>query len=306
MGKSIICTKIVNYLRGITNKEIKDKDKANEKIEDKINEKKNNKSKKKNNRIADPDKMTSKILNNLAFSFREATNSFREFKIRQIETIKYELINKKIKADFILEYLRQPLYLILSNVSSQDTTLKSNKSIIEEILNLNKNNKSKEVITHLNLTVQKCLDYFRYKEENPRFKYKLVDYLIKEFASQKKKGDINFAKAYIASLLLVAYNFELFFQIRKKNSKNNKKKKNKLFFVKEEFINNKRSRNEKYNPKESKRNSNINDININASNNKTLGNQKLFVTTKVFQENQISSKIEEINKSNNQSLIINP
>jgi hypothetical protein len=47
MRKSIICIKIVNYLKGITNEEIEDKNKANEKIEDKANEKKNNKQKKK-------------------------------------------------------------------------------------------------------------------------------------------------------------------------------------------------------------------------------------------------------------------
>jgi hypothetical protein len=114
-----------------------------------------------------------------------------------------------INADFILEYLRQPLYKILSNESSKNKNKKSNKSIIEEIMNINKNNKSKEVIIHLNLTVQKCLDYFRYKEENPRFKYKLVDFLVEEFESQKKKKEKSQKKK------------------RKKKSQNDKKKKKK-------------------------------------------------------------------------------
>ena len=392
MGKSVICKNIVKYLRGRANKEKEDKeneekedkeneeiedkeneeieDKENEDIEDKANEKKNNKPKKKKiHRIADPDKITSKILNNLAFSFREATNLFEEFKISQIGTIKYELINQNINADFILEYLRQPLYKILSNESSKNKNKKSNKSIIEEIMNINKNNKSKEVIIHLNLTVQKCLDYFRYKEENPRFKYKLVDFLVEEFESQKKKKEksqkkkrkeksqndkkkekpqkkkkkeksqnykkkeiISFSKQYIASLLLLTYNFERCFQIKKINEENRNKNKNKrnLFvsvkqipkrnklFVIERSINKKRKKNEKYNPKKLKGNNNINNIDepvhlLNkkkyfsldikySSNNNSLCNNNSFLIKNIFQENKISSKIEEIKKSNNQSL----
>lgn len=245
MGEFGICKKLVDYLKD-------PEDKANKKIEDFKHqvmikqESEENLSKKKNIRKDDRDKMMLKILTKLSSSYRKATNSFKEFKIRPIEIIKPKLINEKLDADFIFEYLRQPLYVILSNESSEDTSIKSNKSIIEEIMKENINNKQKEVIKHLNLTVQKCLDYFRYKEENEKFKYKLVDFLIEEFEfqTQKKKESISFSKEYIASLLLLTFNFERFFQIRKKNSENMKKKKNQLFVVNNAFINRKRSKNE--------------------------------------------------------------
>ena len=319
MGEFGICKKIVDYLKDL-------EDKENKKIEDNMHqvminqESEENLSEKKNIRKEDRDKMMLKILTKLASSFRKATNSFKEFKIRQIEIIKPNLINEKLDAYFIFEYLRQYLYAILSNESSEDTNIKSNKSIIEEIMKENINNKQKEVIKHLSLTVQKCLDYFRYKEENENFKYKLVDFLIEEFEFQtKKKGEsISFSKEYIASLLLLTYNFERFFQIRKKNSENMKKKKNHKFVVIKRLINKISSKNKKYNPKKSKRNRNINDIdepfNCSSKNkiisldtsdssiNNSLSRKNPFLTRKVFQENQISSKIEEINKSNNQSL----
>jgi hypothetical protein len=312
-----ICKKIVNYLKA-------PEDEENKKIEDNKHqvmikqESEENISKKSNIRKDDRDKMMLKILTKLASSFRKATNSFKEFKIRKIKIINPKLINEKLDAYFIFEYLRQHLYAILSNESSKDTNIESNKSIIEEIMK--ENNKEKEVIKHLYLTVQKCLDYFRYKEENENFKYKLVDFLIEEFEFQtKKKGEsISFSKEYIASLLLLTYNFERFFQIRKKNSENMKKKKNQLFVVKKRLINKISSKNKKYNPKKSKRNRNINDIDepfncsskkkiisldtSDSSINNSLSRKNPFLTRMVFQENQISSKIEEINKSNNQSL----
>lgn len=311
MGEFGICKKIVDYLKDL-------EDKENKKIEDNkhqvmINqESEENLSEKKNIRKEDRDKMMLKILTKLASSFRKATNSFKEFKIRQIEIIKPNLINEKLDAYFIFEYLRQYLYAILSNESSEDTNIKSNKSIIEEIMKENINNKQKEVIKHLSLTVQNCLDYFRYKEENEKFKYKLVDFLIEEFEfqTQKKEESISFSKEYIASLLLLTYNFERFFQIRKKNSENMKKKKNQLFVVNKRMINKIINNNEKNNPKKSNRN--INDIDepfnfpskkkiisldISGSSNKnSLSRKNPFLTRKVFQENQISSKIEEINK----------
>ena len=311
------------------------------KIENYLKQEKNHRKNKngEKKRKNDKDQMTIKILTHLAISFLKATNSFEEFIKCPIATMKRELININLEPDFILEYLKQPLYAILSNESNDINSI-TNKTKIETIMN--ENDKDKEVVKHLNLTVQKCLDYFRYKEENPRFKYKLVDFLVEEFESQKKKKEksqndkkkeiISFSKQYIASLLLLTYNFERCFQIKKINEENRNKNKNKrnLFvsvkqipkrnklFVIERSINKKRKKNEKYNPKKSKRNRNINDIDepfncsskkkiisldtSDSSINNSLSRKNPFLTRKVFQENQISSKIEEINKSNNQSL----
>ena len=217
-----ICKNIADYLKDSAPNPPNPEDKANKKIEDNTHqviikqESEENLIKKKNIRKKDRDKMMIKILTKLESSIRKATNSFEEFKIRKIQIIKPKIINEILDAYFIFEYLRQYLYNILSNESSKDTNIKSNKSIIEEIIKENNNNE--EVIKHLSLTVQKCLDYFRYKEKNDKFKYKLVDFLIKEFKfqTQKKKETISFSKEYIASLLLLTYNFERFFQIKKK------------------------------------------------------------------------------------------
>ena len=190
-----------------------------------LNEIKN--TNKKENRKYDTDEMVTKIKTNLSRSYIEATNSFPELKLRKITTIKKDLINSRIKAKFNLIYLKHPLYSILSNESTEGNR---NQLIIEDIMNV-RNKSGQPIIEHLNLSVQNCLDIFRYKIENNYFNYKLLEFLKEEYKSQtndkKEKEYIEKCKEYIASLILVSYNFENFFYIRKKKEKKEKQKKTK-------------------------------------------------------------------------------
>ena len=171
--------------------------------------------------------MVCKIKTNLSRSYIEATNSFPELKSRKITTIKKDLINTRIKAKFNLFYLKQHLYSILSNESTEGNR---NQLIIEDIMSA-RNKSDQPLIEHLNLSVQNCLDIFRYKIENNYFNYKLLEFLKEEYKSQtndnEEKEYIEKCKEYIASLILVSYNFENFFYIRKKKEKKKSKKKNK-------------------------------------------------------------------------------
>ena len=178
---------------------------------------------KNDKRKYDTDEMICKIKSNLSHSYIEATNSFQELKLRPISAINKNLINTKIKADFNLIYLKQPLYSILSNESTEGN---SNKIVIEKIMN-DRNKRNQPIIKHLNLTIQNCLDIFRYKEKNNIFKYKLLDFLKEEYNYQIsiKKENSEICGEYIASLILVSYNFENFFYIRKKKERKEKKEK---------------------------------------------------------------------------------
>ena len=190
-----------------------------------LNEIKN--TNKNENRKYDTDEMITKIKTNLSRSYIEATNSFPELQSRKITIIRKDLINTKIKANFNLIYLKQPLYSILSNES---TDRNRNQKIIEDIMN-DINKSGQPIIEHLNLSVQNCLDIFRYKIENNYFNYKLLEFLKEEYKSQTKNNEekeyIEKCKEYIASLILVSYNFENFFYIRKKKEKKEKQKKTK-------------------------------------------------------------------------------
>ena len=208
--------------------------------------KRNNHNKKRKEYI---DEMILKIKNKILYSYLKATNSFNEFKMRPISTIKHELVNKPILADFNLILLEKPLCLILSNKSNDDTKNKNNKKIIQEALNgYNNGSKEKIIYSHLYLTFQNCLDIFRYVEKNENFNYKLVDFLFEEFKSQvkkmekknkeKKEENKAWIQQYIVSLLLLTYNYELFFYIRKMKSEKikNKQNNNKILGRKIKFI----------------------------------------------------------------------
>lgn len=199
---------------------------------------KGNKSNEK--RKKDIDQMILKIKNKVIHSFLNSTNSFNHFKKNHISTIKHNLINKVILADFNIILLNQPLCSILSNESSEHKNKKKinsnelsgknpkrNEEIIQEALNdyNNGNRENKILYGHLYLTFQECLDIFRYKKAYKNCNYRLVDFLFEEFKSQtneKKNETIPLAKVYIASLLLLAYNYELFFYMRKKNAEKKK------------------------------------------------------------------------------------
>ena len=155
----------------------------------------------------DADGMIKKIKTQLLESIRNYINSFDVMKYCEIYKLKKDLINDRIKANFNLIYLTQELYNILSNDSSNKNH-NSNKDKILEIKNQNFSFFKK----HFCLTIQKCLDIFRYKEQNLRFKNKLVEFLIKQYI--EFKGDNQYKKDYIASLILLTYNFERFFYLR--------------------------------------------------------------------------------------------
>ena len=126
----------------------------------------------------------------------------------EIYKLKKDSINNIIKANFNLIYLTQELYNILSNDSS-DTCNKTNKDKVLEI----KNQNFSFFQQHFCLTIQKCLNIFRYQEQNHHFKNKLVEFIIKEYTSIKG-NDTEVKKDYIASLILLVYNFERFFYLR--------------------------------------------------------------------------------------------
>ena len=205
------------------------------------------KERNKNNekRKHDIDQMILKIKNKVIKSFLNSTNSFNHFKMNKISTIKHDLINKVILAEFNIVLLNQPLCSILSNESSDHKNktkklnsnessgknAKRNEEIIQEALNGYNNGirENKILYGHLYLTFQECLDIFRYKKAYNNCNYRLVDFLFEEFKNQtneKKNENIAWAKVYIVSLLLLAYNYELFFYMRKKNAEIKEKKKN--------------------------------------------------------------------------------
>ena len=166
-----------------------------------------------------PDKMINKIKTAFNESIRDYINSFKEMKYK-ISKLKKNLINNAIKSDFNLNYLRQPLYSILSNDSNESNRKSNYEKILINLNNINKDNSN--LMEYLRLKIQDYLDIFRYKLPNIHFKIKLVDYLIKENKkckdeSENKKGDYCL-RDYIAALLLLTYNFERFFYLRLKRN----------------------------------------------------------------------------------------
>jgi hypothetical protein len=154
------------------------------------------------------DEMINKIKTQLQESYLNYANSFDIMKYCEIYKPKKGLISNQIKSNFNLIYLTQELYNILSNDSS-DTCNKTNKDKILEI----KNQNFSFFQQHFCLTIQKCLNIFRYQEQNHHFKNKLVEFIIKEYTSIKG-NDTEVKKDYIASLILLVYNFERFFYLR--------------------------------------------------------------------------------------------
>ena len=165
----------------------------------------------------DADGMINKIKTKLLDSILNYINSFDEMKKYKIYTLKKNLINTKIGAHFNLVYLKQYLYDILSNDSSE-SNYNTNKDKILKI----KDEYSTFFNQKLCLTVQNCLDIFRYKQPNPYFKNKLFEFLNKEY--KEFKDDIIYRKDYIAALILLVYNFERFFYLRLPDSYKNEAK----------------------------------------------------------------------------------
>ena len=158
-----------------------------------LSEKKRIKAKK---RKYDPDGMINKIKTELLDSILNYINSFDEMKNNEIYKLKKNLINNKIGADFNLHYLKQKLYNILSNDSSEQNINSNNKKI--KIL---KENNPSFFNQYFCQTIQNCLDIFRYNQNDPHFKNKLVEFLKKKYIGFK--DDFAEGKDYIASLILL-------------------------------------------------------------------------------------------------------
>ena len=206
---------------------------------------KNEKGGKKNHnskRSFEPDEMVTKIKTYILRQIIEIINSFSEMKNSPIEIIKKFLINNKIKSDFNLIYLEQYIYSIVSNDASTISKI-SNCEKIKNIMNSNNINEEHEsLIEFLNLTFKDCLKMFTYQYKDKRFSINLCDFLIKEYKNFKIDDNISdiekikLKKNYIATLLLIAYNFErvFFLKLRRgfKNDKKNLELKIKSFYFK--------------------------------------------------------------------------
>ena len=167
----------------------------------------------------DPDTMIKKIKAHLLQSILDFINSFGIMKYCEIDELKKELINSCIRAYCNLIYLRQKLYNVLSNDSSKPNKY-TNK---EKVIRIKQKN---PIFFYFRfcITIQDCLDLFRYEKQNSDFKNNLVEFLIEEYKLETKKNikDIKDIKDYLVSLILLVYNYERFFYLRKKNSKKNK------------------------------------------------------------------------------------
>ena len=219
------------------------------------------KSKKKNGDVEMirkfmPDKMSIKIKTFLLKQIVDDINSFEEMKNNKIIVLNAELINKEIKGDFNYFYFSQHIYSIISNESKYKN---NNYEIIENIL---KTEKDSELVKHLKFKIKDYLDIIRYKKTDKTDKIddsykekKLEDFLIFEYNNFEKNikrnnevKDINYfinllyekkdfkkdkiiilediKKDYICSLLLLTFNLERFFYLRKPRGFKKKKIKN--------------------------------------------------------------------------------
>lgn len=181
-------------------------------------------------RKLDKSEMARKIITKILNSILDATNNYKNPQCIKISKPKKETLCGTVRADFILKFFEQAISSILSN-DSNDTNKRSNKEKIQILLNdsTTKNFYEKETLLykHLNLTVHDCIEIFRYEKEGRNFDFKLTDFLIEEFNAQNKNENQRWLKDYIASLILLTYNIELFFFIRKKNADQKNKEKGK-------------------------------------------------------------------------------
>ena len=180
-----------------------------------------------------PDNIITRFKTFVKNSNKDAINSFDEIKYNISSLKTGDKILENIGKGFNLIYLDQPLYSVLSNESNENE-INSNYKKIEEIINkYNQNKQITPLIEYLCLTVKESIDILTYKKEDKydKYKIKIFDYAAKEyekFKIDKKKAqefgeDLEFLKKdYIASLILLAYNFEEYFA-RKKGRATSKK-----------------------------------------------------------------------------------
>ena len=191
---------------------------------------------KKNARKYDIDEMVMKIKSNVTKYIIELINSLikekssKNTKKMSLLPLKYKLISRPMDRIFNIELLNQPIYKILSNDISGKFP-KKNYCIINNIINTI--NKEYLIIKKaLELTWGDYLDIFRYnytekikeKIENNNLneiknKFDKIDSFICELYVKKYDND-NEKKDYLSSILLLTYNYERYFILKKiKNKK---------------------------------------------------------------------------------------
>jgi hypothetical protein len=141
--------------------------------------------------------------------------------IALLSPLKYDLISRPMNSIFNLSLLDQKIYNILSNEIS-DNTKKSNYEIIKKIIN-SKNKENQIIKEALMLTWRDYLDIFRYNYTNAlkskigntlfekiKENFNKIDTFISEM-SEKKYNNENKKYDYLTSRLLLAYNYERYF-----------------------------------------------------------------------------------------------
>ena len=204
-------------------------------------------------RIFMPDNMSTKIKTFLSNQIIVRINSFEEME-KKILVLKAELINKQIKGDFNYIYLDKNIYSIISNDSKYNNyDYNYNYKIVSELLQKNKAiEEPSEIVEFLKLKVKDVLDIIRYKSkiddktniikkldsflisqknifrDIPKRKkeVKNLDYFIKSCKEKLGYDENKILEDYICSLLLLTFNLERFFYLRKPRGFKKKKIKN--------------------------------------------------------------------------------
>lgn len=130
-----------------------------------------------------------------------------------------EKINKQVNSGFNLKLLSLPIYNILSN--DFDEKNKDNYNIIKKIIdeyNIYKDETT--IIQLLCLTYEDCLNKVLKKDNDERFKDCLKTFIKNVY--DKRKGNEEDKKEYIAGLILLSHNLREFYSIYPKKSSRGK------------------------------------------------------------------------------------
>ena len=196
-----------------------------------INENKNLfKVSKKNGRKYDLDEIVLKIKSNITIYIFSLINSLikeiiNNNKKHKLMPLKYGLISRPMDKIFNIKLLNQPIYTILSNDTS-NKDVKKNYNIINNIIN--SNNKDYLIIKKaLELTWGDYLDIFRYNYtpkliekigknilDEIKNKFDKIDSFMSELYVQKYDNDDE-KNDYLSSVLLLTYNYERYFMLKK-------------------------------------------------------------------------------------------
>ena len=168
--------------------------------------------------------ISKKIITFIVNGIIESVNEFDEMKNNKLDKIGRSSIYNHSKREFILTLFEQKLFSIISN-DTRWPNQKYNFNIIEKIIKeYNENNKYIDLIAHLCLTFREYFNIITFQADikinNNKFKKNIVDFLIETYRDKKIKLNIKNKKDYIVALLLLFYNYERFFYLKKSRKKN--------------------------------------------------------------------------------------